>query len=160
MTLLTNDRLMALSRINRWGGWVKWDYSVLMHTVIGAERLQREGLPHKPFLLHDFEESEFSDVISPTKDLIPPGSVYYTRVARFNQRLYEETGMRPDGGEMDVDMAHAEHLSVASKGDPLSYAGRPVSERVDDLYRGILLMEDRHVHEVWIAAWWELWNAK
>lgn len=160
MTLLTNDRLMALSRINRWGGWVKWDYSVLMHTVIGAERLQREGLPHKPFLLHDFEESEFGDVISPTKDLIPPGSVYHTRVARFNQRLFEETGVAPEGGQMDVDMAHAEHLSVAIKGDPLSYAGRPVSERVGDLRDSIEILRGDFNHESCVGAWWDLWNKK
>lgn len=156
MTLITNDRLEALSRINRWGGWVKWDYSVLDHTIIGAIQLKSEGLPYKPFLLHDFEESEFGDVISPVKDLIPPGSVYHTRVARFNQRLVDETGVIPDGGDMDIDMAHAEHLTVAIRGDK-KFDARPITPRVAELVKWI--ERSIYMRGQAMTQWWKLWNA-
>jgi hypothetical protein len=157
MSLITEDRLRALAMINRWGGWVKRPYSVLEHTVTGARQLRDEGLPWKEFLLHDLEESEFGDIITPVKDLIPPGSIYYTRVARFNHKLHVETGIWPDGGDMDVDMAHAEHLTVAVKGDP-KYDARPMTDRVKRLCAEIIMPPIGD--EFWVNEWLRLWHEK
>ena len=115
-SLITDDRLWALARINRWGGWVNRDFSVLEHEVVGALTLQRFGHPYSGFLIHDHEESEFGDIISPVKYMCTT-TTYSLAVEDFNQRLWAETSVRPDGGLMDGYMAHAEHLTVAIRGD-------------------------------------------
>lgn len=114
--LITTERLCALARINRWGGWVRRDYSVLEHEVIGALTLRHFGHPYAAFLLHDHEESEFGDIVKPVKELCA-STAYRIAVEDFDARLWAETGVRPDGGWMDEYMAHAEHLTVAIRGD-------------------------------------------
>lgn len=114
--LITDDRLWALARINRWGGWVHRDYSVLEHTVIGALTLRHFGHPYAAFLLHDHEESEYGDVLKPVKDLFA-STAYHLVVDHYNMVLEQETGVKPDGGWMDGYMSHAEHLTVAIRGD-------------------------------------------
>ena len=114
--LITDDRLWALARINRWGGWVHRDYSVLEHEVVGAVTLRHFGYPYAAFLLHDHEESDFGDIIAPVKAICMT-TAYRLKVEDFNTRLHQETGVEPDGGWMDAYMAHAEHLTVAIRGD-------------------------------------------
>lgn len=131
MKLLCDERLAVLGRINRWGGWVHRNYSVLEHTVIGGVLLDRKGIDPRPFLLHDLEESEFGDIIAPVKALIPSDSEYHIQVFEFNCRLTHETGVTPMGGMMDQVMAHAEHLTVAIRGDR-RFDAEPTSPQVDE----------------------------
>ena len=124
--LLTNERLYALHNINRWGGWLHRPYGVLEHTVIGAELLHRNGKNCRAFLLHDMEESEFGDITTPNKAKYTNGRYAYA-VDRWNAELCAETDVNihhlhsDDVNYMDYVMAHAEHLTVATRGHPAKY---------------------------------------
>lgn len=121
MELLTLERVRVLGRINRWGGWLKRDYSVLEHTVIGATAaVYIMGIDPRPFLLHDMEETEFGDITTPNK-AIYTNTAYDLAVERWNERLSKETGVVLGGDAvkmLDAKMAHAESVAVASRGDP------------------------------------------
>lgn len=132
MKLLTEDRLNVLHRLPRWCGWTRWHYSVLDHSVIGGLWLDKQEKDPRPFLLHDFEESEFGDVISPVKKHIPATSWYFEMVDQFDRQLLRETGVDPDGGQLDEMMTHAEHLAVAVRGDP-KYDRVPIKTEVAEL---------------------------
>lgn len=161
--LLTNDRLRALHNINRWGGWLKRPYSVLEHTLIGAKFMVAQGQDPKPFLLHDMEETEFGDLVAPNKRRYTNGT-YRFDVDRWVDRLCAEAGIHSSElNNMDVKttdhmMAHAEHLVVASRGDPKIFGGLPITPEVrwimraidDDMYRGSHLAVD---------TFWGLYNA-
>lgn len=155
MKLLCDERLAVLGRINRWGGWVYRNYSVLEHTVIGGVLLDRKGIDPRPFLLHDFEESEFGDIIAPVKAWIPANGEYHIQVFEFNRRLQHETGVVPDGGKMDEVMAHAEHLKVAIRGDrrfdaePLSVQKIGACDLIDACEYALTPAAIRRFNQLW-----------
>lgn len=154
-SLITDDRLRALSRINRWGGWVTRDFSVLEHEVIGAMILRSKGEPYKPFLIHDHEESEFGDIIAPVKAICST-TTYLLRVDEFNTRLIRETGIVPDGGWMDQCMAHAEHLTVAVRGDP-KFNDMPLTNEVRQavmMINGMRFAGKKNCIKMWKRLWY------
>ena len=87
--LLTRERVVALSRLNRYCGWTTRPFSVLEHSVIGAKLTPNRTL-QKAFLLHDFEESAFGDIISPVKHkyMVPQ---YHIDVEEWVRNLAVET---------------------------------------------------------------------
>lgn len=88
------DRARVLMKICRFAGRTKRFYSVLEHTVLGVEVMENLGYSHddrKAFLYHDFEESEFGDIIRPVKRLLPPS--YHAMVARWNESFAATVGI-------------------------------------------------------------------
>ena len=93
--ILTHERIAALSRINRYNGWVNRDYSVLEHSVIGALTLREMGesrMVQRAFLLHDLEETEFTDMIRPHKQKYM-NDKYTKDVRAWVRNLSIETGV-------------------------------------------------------------------
>jgi hypothetical protein len=97
--LLTQNRIRALSQINRFAGWTSRPYSVLEHSVIGAVLCAHHPwlCAHQPdvqraFLLHDMEETVFGDIISPVKHRYMSAQ-YYQDVGTWNRDLATETGV-------------------------------------------------------------------
>lgn len=148
--LLTNERLCALHNVNRWGGWLHRPYGVLEHTVIGAELLHRNGRNCRAFLLHDMEESEFGDITTPNKSRYTNGR-YSHDVDLWNATLCAETDVNvhdlhcAEVNYMDYVMAHAEHLTVATRGDPDKYDHLEVNTDVNRAMHliGLALYSDR-----------------
>lgn len=161
--LLTNERLHALHNINRWGGWLYRPYGVLEHSVIGAQLLHEKGKDCRPFLLHDMEESEFGDITTPNKVKYTNGR-YAREVDLWNADLCAEVGIHPsdlhsdDVNYVDYVMAHAEHLTVATRGDPAKYDHLEVNVDVNHAVR--LIESTLYADRVRAAAkFWELFNA-
>ena len=124
MTILTPDRIAAMSFISRWGGWVKGPWSVLDHTLAGAFLMQHQGktaMQIRAWLLHDVEETAFmGDVPTPYKARYC-NDQYRADVAEFVQVLYEETNTAPcivAVKETDEIILRAEYALITSKVDP------------------------------------------
>jgi hypothetical protein len=123
--VVTRGRTEALANVNRWGGWTTRPYSVLEHSVIGASVLlhNSEALLALVFLLHDYEESEFGDIVTPIKHLYT-NTAYDLAVERFNIHLFDQAGVdamlvrHPLVKRIDEEMAWAENRTVATRGDP------------------------------------------
>lgn len=124
--LVTHERIGALANICRWGGFTRRFYSVCEHSLIGAlaaraARMDRDV--QLGFLLHDFEESEFGDKITPLK-YRHSSTHYWIDVERFNEilcrqikkpmELLDSTVVR----SIDRQMAWAESNSVSLRPDP------------------------------------------
>ena len=93
--LITQRRVHQMSNICRWNGGVSRFFSILEHEVIGTSILRHEGASvevQQLFLLHDTEESEFTDMISPHKAKYM-NEQYHTDVAAWNKQLYDGHGM-------------------------------------------------------------------
>lgn len=153
--ILTDGRVRALARINRFAGWVARDYSVLEHSVIGALVLREFGHPVeevKAFLLHDFEESEFGDIITPVKSKWMKLG-YRWAVRRFNEKLTLETDVRlsyASTGRMDAVMTQAEMRTVWTKG---TWDG----ELTDEHRAAIVMIETSRVFDP-VSDFWEILN--
>lgn len=95
-TLLTSERIRAASRINRFRGWTRRNYSILEHQVIGALLMSERGDTDeaiRAFLVHDLHETEFvGDIPTPDKARYMPES-YYRDVAEWDLRLCDEIGL-------------------------------------------------------------------
>lgn len=163
MHLLTTERLYALHNVNRWGGWLHRPYGVLEHTVIGAQLLRDTDKDCRPFLLHDMEESEFGDITTPNKAKYTNGR-YNREVDRWNAELCAETGVNvhhlhsDDVNYTDYVMAHAEHLTVATRGHPEKYDHlriNPDVSRACTLIVGKVYADPIRA----VAHFWELFNA-
>ncbi len=165
MLLLNNKRLHALHNVSRWGGWVKRPYSVLEHTLLGAELVIAKGLDPKPFLLHDMEESEFGDITTHNKRKFMNGR-YYATVDRWNADLCAESGIHPSRlvcpelvKYADHVMLHAEHLSVAMIGDPTLFDHKPATPDVTS--RCVAIRDDKYQDvEYATHCFWEFFNAR
>jgi hypothetical protein len=90
--LLTQNRIIALSRINRYAGWTSRHYSVLEHSVIGAMLCAHQPDVQRTFLLHDMEETVFGDIISPVKHRYMSAQ-YYQDVGTWNRDLATEAAV-------------------------------------------------------------------
>jgi hypothetical protein len=127
-TILTRDRIEALNKINRYNGWLKRDYSVLEHTLVGVKQMSIRKESHRDqmgFLLHDVEETEFGDIIRPVKNQFL-GADYHAAVRDWNTKLVKEVGtehvtlynLRSHAvNKMDDDMIAAELVTVAKVTD-------------------------------------------
>ncbi len=163
LKVLTNERLHALHNVNRWGGWLHRPYGVLEHTVIGAELLHRNGRNCRAFLMHDMEESEFGDITTPNKSRYTNGR-YARDVDAWNAVLCAETDVNihhlhsAEVNYMDYVMAHAEHLTVATRGDDAKYDHLEINT---DVNRACLEIESAVYADFVRAAakFWELFNA-
>ena len=164
--LLTNERLRALHNVNRWGGWLLRPYSVLEHTLIGADMLEAKGETSsiRPFLLHDMEESEFlGDVRTHHKAKYLTAKYNYD-VERWKQAMCLEAGIylsELSGGWVkyaDHSMLYAEHLTVAAPGDPVLFKGKPLDDDVRRACAAIEVHAYRNLSMA-IARFWELFNA-
>lgn len=165
MPLLNDKRLHALHNVSRWGGWVKRPYSVLEHTLLGAELLMAKGelSSVRPFLLHDMEESQFGDITTHNKRKFM-NARYYATVNRWNAELCGEVGIHPSdlSGQyvkyVDHVMLHAEHIGVAMVGDPELFSDKPTTLDVRD--RCVAIRDDKYtdVNHA-IHCFWELFNA-
>lgn len=162
MRLVNDKSLHALHHINRWGGWVKRPYSVLEHSILGAELLVAKGEDPRPFLLHDFEEVAFGDQVTHNKRRYMNARYHYD-VDQWNAKMCAEQGITPSDLHsssvkyVDHVMLHAEHLSVALIGDPVLFAAKPVTKDVTN--RCVAIGFDAY-RDVDYAIWrfWELYN--
>ena len=111
----------AAANVNRYNGWTSRPYSILEHSVIGAKIAIRKGCSPKPFLLHDMEETEFTDMITPHK-VKYMNAKYHVDVAKWNAALCKECGLSPSALSspmvklVDAIMLAAETRSVTAKG--------------------------------------------
>ena len=93
------------------------------------------------FLLHDLEESEFTDRVAPLKSR-HSSSVYYQDVARFNmimcrqERAKVDWLMHSDVAAMDRAMACIESRTISLRPDPL-YDGHQMDHADAMIYRMI-----------------------
>lgn len=93
--LLTPARVQAAAYINRFNGWTNRRYSILEHMVIGTNVLREMGaVPEvqKAFLIHDLEETDFTDIITPVKQrfMVPD---YFKAVEAWERELCLEVGL-------------------------------------------------------------------
>ncbi len=126
--IITDERTRALANICRFNGHVKRHYSVLEHTVIGVFTMDHMREPkslQRAFLLHDYEESVFGDIVRPVKEKYMLAS-YRWRVRDFNRMMCDSLTPPMDhttlSGEAvstyDNHMLAAELASVATVTDP------------------------------------------
>jgi hypothetical protein len=96
--LLTEERINALSRINRFAGWTCRPYSVLEHSLIGAKLLDEDGYAQhwkRAFMLHDLHETAFGgDITTPVKTKYMSAQ-YHADVQLWDTELSVETGVPP-----------------------------------------------------------------
>lgn len=88
--LLTQKRIGALSRINRFAGWTTRGYCVLEHSLIGAHMLAETGHNvgyQRAFLIHDLHETAFGgDITKPVKSKYMPVE-YHEDVRAWDREL-------------------------------------------------------------------------
>lgn len=162
--VVTRGRTEALAKVNRWGGWTTRPYSVLEHSVIGASVLLQDGeaLMALVFLLHDYEEAEFGDIITPIKRLYM-NTDYDLAVERFNIHLFDQAGVdamlvrHPVVKRMDEEMVWAEHHTIATRGDPRfdgTYPDTVTSIHARDLIESEVFARSEDA----IRKFWELYH--
>lgn len=167
--LLTQERVEALSRINRFAGWTSRPYSVLEHSVIGATFATSRVLK-RAFLLHDMEESAFGDIISPVKRRFMPAA-YYEEVDAWNRGLAHETKVpysAIDGEQVhhfDAVMLAAEtrtiyvgenrHIEAYGWRADIPAGGEAMCNLAIDLIRVGAFQGDRA-----ITAFWQMWGGE
>lgn len=169
--LLTRERVVALSRLNRYCGWTTRPFSVLEHSVIGAKLTPNRTL-QKAFLLHDFEESAFGDIISPVKREYMPAA-YYMDVEAWVRDLAVETKVpysAIDGEQvhhLDRVMLAAEKATVYAglnrmTGDGTLVLKAEVPNGGEALvYRAEMYINDREfAGDRAITAFWQMWGGE
>jgi len=113
MQIITENRIIAASHINRWRGWLKRPFSILDHMVIGAEMLRYVGRPDhvvKKFLVHDMHETQFmGDITTPDKARYC-NSRYHRDVADFDFALGDEMGWSGDRWWLDSQVKAMDEL--------------------------------------------------
>lgn len=165
--LLTRERVVALSRLNRYCGWTTRPFSVLEHSVIGAKLTPNRTL-QKAFLLHDFEESVFGDIISPVKRKYMPAA-YYMDVEAWVRDLAVETKVpysAIDGEQvhyLDALMMAAEtrtiyvgenrHIEAKGWVAPIPLAGEGLC-----LWAERLIESQAYAGENAITAFWQMFS--
>lgn len=161
--LLTHNRIVAASRICRFNGWTNRHYSILEHSVIGANVLREMGFGRdvqKAFLLHDIEETEFTDIVTPLKERFMTAN-YQAAVHQWEFDLCVEVGL-PDGMSClhseDVKFMDTVMLSVESHTvSTMEWRGYVEDcPEADIANRMILSREFKGKHAV--AEFWRFYN--
>jgi hypothetical protein len=71
--ILLTDVAHALSMNCRYTGHTKWFYSVAQHCILGAQKMEEDGLSFRLqllFMLHDATETWYNDISRPLKPLL------------------------------------------------------------------------------------------
>ena len=157
--LITQRRVAALGHICRYNGWVDRMYSVLEHTTIGVTVLRNEGAREsvqKTFLLHDFEDTEFGDIVRPVKKKYMNGQ-YAKDVTAWNLQLHRGHGFAPSASDylecddMDNRMIAAELKTVARVGDP----EHPYVERMHQTIALVIRLRKFGTHDNAVNGFYE-----
>lgn len=172
--IITDDRIMALSNINRWRGYTNRQYSVLEHTVVGISVMHLQGHKYskyqqRRFALHDIHESEFIGDV-PAPDIVKYcNSDYHADVRAFDKKLLKAAGITkvahlscPESDVMDMTIRTAEHEVLV----PFDFGYRPTpgcqehAAAVNFIktgeYRGNLAIDAFHYHMSRLWPEWEL----
>lgn len=162
--LLTQTRINALSRINRFAGWTSRPYSVLEHSVIGAQLLAETGGVSRPtvraFMLHDLHETAFGgDITTPIKRKYL-GEEYREDVRTWDRDLATETGVPLYLIEgLAVKFTDAAMLAAETRTVSTCDWTAPIPEHYEqDVKRASILIRDgRYSRDQTVPAFWQMW---
>lgn len=159
--LLTSARIQSASRICRFNGWTTRPYSILEHSIIGTRVLAEIGATpdlQKAFLLHDLEETEFSDMITPHKRKYM-NAQYFADVEEWERDLCAEVRLPystltdPDVKFIDGLMADVESHTISMcewRGDLQPIPATDVAFR--------LILSREHAGHGQQDQWWNLYD--